>query len=351
MGKKKQTLPADFGERVKTNDIAALKALFEECEWDARGGYSKGTALSFRQIPDELVRWLVEQGADINARDKYEHTPLHSQAATWSGNIPLFLELGADPDALDYQNETPLHAAAGYYRTRAIQDLVAHGANIHAENKRKQTPLAKGLSQCRNIDIAHMVEISEILLNAGAAITPEMKDSVRRIGKDLEFVRASHSNDELDQKASALLELYRLFDVEPVAKQVKHDGTSPIKAATAPWSAQHQELWDYLVPASGHAQTVQGEIIRITGRVSHEILYNGGGNWDDNYRKMLDALIRHLGTGTPLSPALLQEAASLTNRLRKGSGYDEPARLSELAVQWVLANPQPVSMKQPDYTR
>ncbi|MFC9712453.1 hypothetical protein ACFTRD_30480 [Paenibacillus sp. NPDC056933] len=50
-------------------------------------------------------------------------------------------------------------------------------------------------------------------------------------------------------------------------------------------------------------------MIRITGRVSHEVLNNGGGNWDAEYRKMLDALTRHLGSGAPLAPVLLQEAA------------------------------------------
>ncbi|VUG03773.1 MULTISPECIES: hypothetical protein [Paenibacillus] len=48
MSKKKKTLPANFDELVKTNDVSALKEVFELCEWDARGGYSKGTALSFR---------------------------------------------------------------------------------------------------------------------------------------------------------------------------------------------------------------------------------------------------------------------------------------------------------------
>ena len=133
MGKKRKTLPSNFNELVKTEDISSLKEVFRLCEWDARGGYSKGTALSFRQIPDEMVRWLVEQGADINAADKYKRTPLHAQAATWSGNIPLFLELGADLEALDYQNETPLHSAVASYRTQAVQDLVVHGVNVHAE--------------------------------------------------------------------------------------------------------------------------------------------------------------------------------------------------------------------------
>lgn len=351
MGKKKKTLPANFDELVKTNDISALKEVFELCEWDARGGYSKGTALSFRQIPDEMVRWLVEQGADINAADNYKRTPIHSQAATWSGNVSLLLELGADLEALDYQNETPLHSAAASYRTKAVRDLVIRGANVHAENKQKNTPLAKGLLQCRNIDIVHMAEISGIMLDAGAAITPGMKESVRRIGKDFEFIRTNYNKDQLEETENALLELYRQFDVEPIVKLEKHDGISPIKVTAASWPAQHQELWDVLVPASGHAKTVQGEVIRITGRVSHEILNNGGGNWDANYRKMLDALILHFSTGTPLAPVLLHEAAALSNRFRNIAGNEQPARLSELAVQWVLANPHPIFMTQPDYSR
>lgn len=351
MGKKKKTLPANFDQLITTNDISALQEVFELCEWDARGGYSKGTALSFRQIPDDMVHWLVEHGADINAADNYKRTPLHAQAATWSGNIPLFLELGADLEALDYQHETPLHSAVASYQTKAVRDLVASGANVHAENKRRNTPLAKGLLQCRNINIVKMAEISGIMLDAGAVITPEMKESVRRIGKDFEFVRTNYNKDQLDETSNALMELYRQFDVEPAAKLERHDGISPIHVTAAEWPEQHQELWDMLVPSSGHAKTVQGEVIRITGRMSYEILNNGGGNWDADYRKMLDALIRYLSTGTALTPVLLQEAAALAKQFRNITGNEDPARLSELAVQWVRDNPQPISMTQPDYSR
>ena len=34
-------------------------------------------------------------------------------------------------------------------------------------------------------------------------------------------------------------------------------------------------FWDYLVPPSGQAETAQGEIIRIAGRIQHEMLDNG----------------------------------------------------------------------------
>lgn len=252
---------------------------------------------------------------------------------------------------MDYQNETPLHAAVSGYRTKVVQELVNQGATINVENKQGNTPLAKGLVNCQNSDIVNLAEISAILLDAGASLTPDMKESVKRIGKEFEFVREKFNKDKVDEVSGALIKLYQLFDVEPIANRIMHDGTEPIQVKAATWPKQHQELWEYLIPAQGHAQTVQGEVIRITGRVSHEVLDNGGGNWDAEYRKMLDALIRHLGTGEPLAPALLQEAADLVSRLHDGYDFDAPARLSELAVLWVLANPQPIAMAQPEYMR
>ncbi|OMF93058.1 ankyrin repeat domain-containing protein [Paenibacillus sp. FSL R7-0337] len=351
MGKKRITLPADFRELVKSGDIDQLKAVFEKCDWNATLGSYKEPALSIRQIPDELVGWLVEQGADINARDKYQRTPLHSQAGNWSGNIPLFLELGAELEALDYQDETPLHAAANYYRTGAIRDLIAHGANIHAVSKRGNTPLAKALINCRNADITAMAEIAQVMLEAGATLTPEMKESVQSIGKAFEFSKANFNKDYLDETVTALDKLYKLFGVEPVAARVMHDGVSKIEVKSTRWQDQHQELWEALIPGSGPALTVQGEVIRITGRISYEIMNNGGGNWGADFRKMLSALLLHFASGIPLDPAQLKEAAELAGYLRQGNGNDEPARLCELAVNWVLANPQPVSLPQPDYKR
>ena len=329
MAKKRKTLPADFGELVKSGDVDALKAVFEKSDWNATLGYYKEPALSIRQIPDELVRWLVEQGADINARDKYMRTPLHSQAGNLSGNIPLFLALGAELEALDYQDETPLHAAVNYYRTQAIRDIIAHGANIHAVSKRGHTPLAKALINCRNIDIVKMADIAELLLAAGAEVTPEMREYVTKIGKNFEFIRANFNKDYLDETVAGLDKLYKLFGVEPVAERVMHDGVSKIEVKSTRWQDQHQELWESLIPGSGHALTVQGEVIRITGRISYEIMNNGGGNWDADFRKMLSALLRHFASGTPLDPAQLEEAAELAGYLRQGNGNDEPARYAK----------------------
>lgn len=350
MGRKRKTLPKNFDELIEAGDIAALIEVFAKCELEARGGYSKSTALSFN-LPTELVHWLVEQGADINAADSYGRTALHKHAMSWWGNCELLLELGADVEALDYQNETPLFAAAGSFKPNAVQTLVTKGANISAENRMKQTSLEKALAMCRNIDIVHLAEVADILLNAGATVTQEMKDSVKRIGNEFEFHREGFNKDYLLETDGALYRLYELFDVPPVGKRETHDGTSPITVSTKGWQSQHHELWNFLIPSQGHANTVQGEVIRITGKVSYEVLDNGGVNWDNQFRQMLKSLNYYFSLGTPLHPAVLQEAAALVKELHNGHGNDEPARLCEMAVQWVLSNPNPLALEKPDYTR
>ncbi|MDO7907677.1 ankyrin repeat domain-containing protein [Paenibacillus sp. JX-17] len=351
MGRKRKTLPKNFEELITAGDVTALKDVFTRCELDARGGHSKSTALSFYQVPDELVRWLVEKGADIHARNNYGETPLHNHARSWCGNPELLLNLGADLEAMNNRKETPLFAAAGSFHPKAVHILVTRGANINAKNIAGKTPLEKALSLCSNVNIVNMAEIAGILLAAGTAVTPEMKDSVKRIGTDFEFHREAFNEEYLQQTDEALLRLYELFDVTPIGKRMTHDGTSSITISTKGWQAQHGELWSLLVPSKGHAKTVQGEVIRITGKISCEILGNGGTNWDLQYRKMLNRLIDYFGLGTPLSSTLLQEAAALAKELHSGKGEDEPARLCELAVQWVLSNPHPIALEQPDYKR
>ncbi|ANF97827.1 ankyrin repeat domain-containing protein [Paenibacillus bovis] len=351
MPRKKKTLPKNFEELIEAGDLSALKEVFTLCELDARGGYSKSTALSFYNVPAELVRWLVEQGADINAVDNYKKTPLHSHAMSWCGHTELLLELGADLEALDYRGETPLFAAVSSYKPEAVRVLLARGSNVNAKNGMGQTPLEKGLAYCRNNNISDMAEIADLLLAAGAAVTPTMKDSVQNIGKEFEFHREGFNKDSVEQTDKALQHLYERFDVAPIGKRKMHDGVSPITVSTQTWREQHDELWKWLIPSKGHAQTVQGEVIRITGKVLYEIRDNGGGNWDNQFRKMLSSLIRYFNLGKPLDATVIQEAEELVQHLRNGDNDIEAEILCELAVQWVLRNPNPIPMEEPDYKR
>jgi hypothetical protein len=350
MAKKRKTLPKDFSELLATANIGTLKAVYEKCELDAYEGSNKESALFLRHIPDELVRWLVEQGADINYRDTYGKTALHAKVGRGE-DIALLVELGADINTTSRWGDTPLHIAAGYYKAEPTQQLINLGADITIKNGMNHTPLESALARCSNIDIVNMVKVAQVFIDAKAPMTTVMQESVTAIGERFEFHRDNFNTDYLEETDEALNELYEMFDVTPVKKINKHDGVLPIVVHSETWQQQHHELWEYLVPGSGHADTIQGEVIRITGRVSNEIMNNGGINWDKEYKKMLKALLNYLETSTPLTADDLELAAQAVAELQSGQGDDETALLCHLAVKWVLANPEPLKIGKVEYRR
>ncbi|AHE52332.1 ankyrin repeat domain-containing protein [Sphingomonas sanxanigenens] len=349
MARKKKMLPKDFEDLLKAGDVAALKAVFATCERDARGGVFKQTALAFSECPDDLSRWLVAEGADIGAGDSYGETPLHSRARHWRGGLDVLIELGADVNAGEGGRGTPLHNAAGSGHVDNARVLLAHGAHVDALDRSGHTPLEHALIRCSNAEIAQRAKLADLLLQAGAAKTDRAAEAITRIGTNFEFHRAGFNPDYLEETDAGLQRLYALFGVPPVPRRALHDGRAPIVATAARWEDRHQELWELLVPSSGAAETVQGEVIRLSGRIARELDGNGGVNWDAQYRRMTDTWLAHVGSGKPLPAADLAEATALAAAIRKRAG--EPGRMCELAVAWVALNPRPVKLTPPDYDR
>lgn len=139
----------------KASQPTALHAL-------AGAGYGSNTWFEGDEgKANEIVRILVEAGADVNARmdPKYEHrgaglTPLHvavkprqSSGISWGSydksdevTSQALLKAGADPNALTRQGDTPLHLIPGK-NLKLIQLLIHHGAEIDRKNSRGFPPL------------------------------------------------------------------------------------------------------------------------------------------------------------------------------------------------------------------
>ena len=354
MAKKRVTLPKEFNELLTDGNIDQLKAVYNKCELTAHNGrYSLSTALHFGGVPDELVIWLIEQGLDINIPDYYGATPLYRQAILGRDTVKLLLELGADIEKPNNYGDTPLHMAAEFFHPKTVKFLIDKGANVNVENDMGRTPLASVLMVCRGIYIAQTAEIASMLLDAGAKKTSKMKERVEQIGKDFEFHRESIHPDYIEAADKGLTKLYELFDVKPVAKRITHDGVSPILVKEGSWEEQYEELWSFLIPSSGAAKTVQGEVIRIPGRVRDELDRNGGVNWDRDYRKMLQAMPQYLSLGIPLSDQELEETKELIAQVHGKDFDDEPRldRLCQLAIAWIKQNPDPIDLKEPNYNR
>lgn len=354
MAKKRVTLPKEFKDLMDEGNIEALKAVYDRCELTAHDGrFSLCTPLHMGGVPDELVIWLIEQGLDINIPDYYGATPLYRQAILGRDTVKLLLELGADIGKPNTYGETPLHVAAEFFHPKTVKLLIDKGADVNAKNDMGRTPLASVLMVCRGIYIAQTAEIATMLLDAGAKKTPAMKENVENIGKDFEFHREGINPDYLEAADQGLEKLYALFDVKPVAKRITHDGSAPILVKEGIWEEQYEELWSFLIPSSGAAKTVQGEVIRIPGRVRDELDRNGGANWDRDYRKMLQALPQYLSLGSSLSEQELAETKELIAQVH-GKDFDDEHRLDrlcQLALSWIKQNPEPISLEKTSYNR
>ena len=348
MAKKKKTLPANFNELIEAKDLDALKAVFNECELNAydRRSFNK-PALSFYDVPLELMDWLIAQGADINVKDEYDRTPLHYHAQVNDiERVTLLLEKGADIEAIAEYDETPLHAAGYFPEVTAL--LIVKGANVKAKDDMKHNPMEAMLYAVQSIDISKAAKTAELYLKAGLKPTKFAKEQITRIGEDFEFHRNDFNLKYLEETDAGLQQLYKLFNVSPVPRRIQHDGKSPIVLAGDTWEERYEQAWALLVPSSGSAITVQGEVVRIAGRVNDELLRNAMGNWDKEYRKMLTAMSGYLQQGNALSESELAELADIQKHILEDDGTGTQ-RLCELATAWVVQNPKPIAFGEVNY--
>ena len=92
-----------------------------------------------------LRELLTEDVSLLDARDKDGSTPLH--CAVWKGHedvVRFLIEAGADVNAQnenDHWGTTPLHAAAHANQKGIAEMLIERGADINAVDREGRTPL------------------------------------------------------------------------------------------------------------------------------------------------------------------------------------------------------------------
>ncbi|MBO9492599.1 ankyrin repeat domain-containing protein [Thalassotalea sp. G20_0] len=115
----------------------------------------------------EVVKALLARGADIEARNYAEETPLMSVVCTRGRvkavkalkAVKTLLAAGASINARNRDGQTPLHRA----HSQVAKELLAWGADIEARDNTGGTPLFSAYHQCR-------LEELKVLLAAGACV-------------------------------------------------------------------------------------------------------------------------------------------------------------------------------------
>lgn len=127
-----------IGEGEKLREIP-----FFELLWDA---------VSSNHV--EVVRFLLDEGANIKVGDEYYCTLVHKAVSIWdyagSETAVLLIERGADLSAKDGFGATPLHIAVRLGLVDAVKMLLDNGADPNAENEDGESPL----------DLVHLCENS-----------------------------------------------------------------------------------------------------------------------------------------------------------------------------------------------
>ena len=95
-----------------------------------------------RMNDSNSARWLIANGANVNAKDEDGHTPLHEAAGdNATETAALLLKNGAEVNAKNNGGFTPLHYAATVNAPETAALLLKNGAEVNAKNNWDGTPL------------------------------------------------------------------------------------------------------------------------------------------------------------------------------------------------------------------
>jgi len=133
-----------------------------------------------------VVKLLLDRGADPNFKNEDEDTPLHyaadpsikneygntplHYAADNLGTMQLLLDHGADPNIKDADGETALHIAALRGHQDAMQVLLGKGADPNIKDENGDTPLSLVLIDSQIDDANERRTVAQILLDGGANV-------------------------------------------------------------------------------------------------------------------------------------------------------------------------------------
>lgn len=109
------------------------------------------------------------------------------------------------------------------------------------------------------------------------------------------------------------------------------------------WQDTIQRLAKELVPLSGNAETLQGELVRCVNNLADEATRNGWMNWDIGDDESIETLRRYLPDAKVFSESVRNEIHSALDRIRyageKGAdegklGYEEIKYIARHVAEW-----------------
>lgn len=249
--------------------------------------YKNDIAAAARNNDTTYIKEYYDAKKDINTI-KDEATALMAAAAHGRVEaVKLLLSLGADINI--NTNGTALHYALDNEEYEIALILLDHDIDCSLVNGNGNSVLFKMVSSKR----PDRITICKKMISLGANPHSKSKHGVSAYSfaqttEDTELIKlfdSISSSDALD-----------LSYVAPTTSKVLQNLSDKYD-----WKTVYNDLWNELVPPSGNANSLQGELLRCIGKLSDEFFRNGNINWDHNkdwYMDMISFLKTHLLDGS-----------------------------------------------------
>ena len=157
---------SSFHHSACAGDLARVKNFIEEgIDVDTRdklGWTPFYWAVANGQI--DVAEFLIGKGANINAETDSVRTPLHQ--ASQVGEVKMvewLISQGAILEAKAKDGNTPLHSAAASGNEAVVELLISKGADVNAKNDFEQTPLQAAILRGHK-------DVAELLISKGADV-------------------------------------------------------------------------------------------------------------------------------------------------------------------------------------
>lgn len=142
------------------------------------------------QMSLKMVTYLLSQNANVNEQNNNGETPLHRAISEGTQEvIKLLIEHGANIEAEDTAKRRPLHLAANKYNYNCdlIEILLNAGATVHVRDEKGDTPSILAIKQCygRSIGSAKLLIDKEKVID-------------NSYGKELLNVAARHASELIE---------------------------------------------------------------------------------------------------------------------------------------------------------
>lgn len=122
----------------------------------------RGCSLLHAVNDEDVAKYLIEIGVDVNARDRNGRTPLFRHSLFGNiGIMKILIEAGADVNAADKYGDTPLFVVLNPDCARLLIDA---GANLNAVSNSGENPVHANCYSDEYYDIL------KVLVDAGADI-------------------------------------------------------------------------------------------------------------------------------------------------------------------------------------